>query len=140
MSLDKESASLPAAAMKRFADKVAESRGLRIDGGCRNLFSECCSEFIHLLSSEAAEVSKDDGKKTMLPRHVTNAMEKLGLGQFLERIEEEYQSELAQLDKTKKILHDRKMKRDALVDDEELAREQLRLFDLARNTGSDAHR
>ena len=47
----------------------------RLSQECRELFVECCTEFINLVSSESLDVSEKDGKKIIGPEHVIKAVE-----------------------------------------------------------------
>ena len=47
----------------------------RLSTECRELFVECCTEFINLLSSESLEASEKDKKKIIGPEHVIKAVE-----------------------------------------------------------------
>jgi histone H3/H4 len=50
----------------------------RLSQQCRELFVECCTEFINLVSSESLDVSEKDGKKIIGPEHVIKAVEVRG--------------------------------------------------------------
>ncbi len=44
----------------------------------RELILNCCTEFIHLISSEANEVCNQRNKKTINAEHVLEALDRLG--------------------------------------------------------------
>mmetsp|Transcript_39624 Transcript_39624/g.86344 ORF Transcript_39624/g.86344 Transcript_39624/m.86344 type:complete len:130 (+) Transcript_39624:381-770(+) len=55
----------------------------RMTSEVRDLFVECCTEFINLVSSEANEISTKEDKKTISPEHVMNALTALGFDRYL---------------------------------------------------------
>jgi len=62
----------------------------------RDLLSECCVEFIHLIASEANEICEKDTKKTIAGEHVVSALESLGFEDYVSEIKEvlnEYQKQ-----------------------------------------------
>ena len=48
----------------------------------------CCTEFIHLISSESNEICNAQQKKTISAEHVLAALERLGYGDFRKDAEE----------------------------------------------------
>merc|ERR1712129_137660 len=56
--------------------------------GARELVLNCCSEFIHLVSSESNDICNNQQKKTISAEHVLLALEKLGYGEFRKDAEE----------------------------------------------------
>ena len=48
----------------------------------------CCTEFIHLISSESNDICNQQQKKTISAEHVLAALEKLGYGDFRKDAEE----------------------------------------------------
>lgn len=48
----------------------------------------CCTEFIHLISSESNDICNQQQKKTISAEHVLVALEKLGYGDFRKDAEE----------------------------------------------------
>jgi hypothetical protein len=62
----------------------------------RDLLSECCVEFIHLIASEANEICEKDTKKTIAGEHVVSALQSLGFEDYVSEIKEvlnEYQKQ-----------------------------------------------
>jgi hypothetical protein len=49
----------------------------------RDLIADCCVEFIHLISSEANEISEKESKKTISGDHVISALKSLGYEDFI---------------------------------------------------------
>jgi len=57
---------------------------VRISNDARELITQCATQFIHLLSSEASEIcEKIHNKKTIAPEHAFSAMENLGFGSMV---------------------------------------------------------
>ncbi|MBW0532640.1 hypothetical protein O181_072355 [Austropuccinia psidii MF-1] len=54
----------------------------------KELISECCKEFITLISSEANEICEEDAKKTISPEHIIDALKTLGFDNFVAEVED----------------------------------------------------
>ena len=61
---------------------------IRVANEARELVLNCCTEFIHLISSESNEICNGQQKKTISAEHVLAALEKLGFGDFKKDAEE----------------------------------------------------
>lgn len=55
---------------------------IRVANESRELILNCCTEFIHLLSSEANEICNQKNKKTISAEHILDALDKLGFNDF----------------------------------------------------------
>lgn len=102
---------------------------VRIANEARELVLNCCTEFIHLLSSEANEICNQMHKKTINAEHVLVALEKLGFS--------DYQAEAeAVLKDCKAVAAKRRRQSTRLenlgIPEEELLRQQQELFAKAR--------
>ncbi|KAK9869449.1 hypothetical protein WA026_003203 [Henosepilachna vigintioctopunctata] len=102
---------------------------VRIANEARELILNCCTEFIHLLSSEANEICNQLNKKTINAEHVLMALEKLGFS--------DYQAEAeAVLKDCKAVAAKRRRQSTRLenlgIPEEELLRQQQELFAKAR--------
>ena len=71
---DDEELSIPRAALNKMIKELAPN--VRVANDARELILNCCTEFIHLISSEANELCNKQQKKTISPEHVLE-------GQFL---------------------------------------------------------
>ena len=60
--------SVPRAALNKMIKELLPS--VRVSNDSRELILNCCTEFIHLLSSEANDVCNKSLKKTISPEHV----------------------------------------------------------------------
>lgn len=60
--------SIPRAAMNKMIKEVVPN--IRVANDARELILNCCTEFIHLISSEANDVCNKKNKKTISPEHV----------------------------------------------------------------------
>lgn len=65
---EEEDLTLPRASLNKLIKETLPD--LRVSNEVRELILQCCTEFIHLLSSEANEVCKSQQKKTMSSEHV----------------------------------------------------------------------
>lgn len=54
----------------------------------RDIITDACVEFIHLISSEANEVCEKDGKKMIAGEHVITALKNLGFEEYVQELTE----------------------------------------------------
>lgn len=66
-TLDDE-VTIPRAALNKMMKEILPH--VRVAGDARELILNCCTEFIHLISSEANEICNKQSKKTISPEHV----------------------------------------------------------------------
>lgn len=95
----------------------------------RELILNCCTEFIHLISSEANEVCNQRNKKTINAEHVLEALDRLGFKDYKQEAE-------AVLNDCKQVAAKRRRQSTRLenlgIPEEELLRQQQELFAKAR--------
>ena len=60
--------SIPRAALNKMIKELIPS--IRVANDARELILNCCTEFIHLVSSEANEICNKQNKKTISPEHI----------------------------------------------------------------------
>ncbi|GLV42413.1 Negative Cofactor 2beta [Carabus blaptoides fortunei] len=118
---------LPRASINKMIKELVPS--VRIANEARELILNCCTEFIHLLSSEANDICNQNHKKTINAEHVLQALERLGFG--------DYQAEAeAVLKDCKAVAAKRRRQSTRLenlgIPEEELLRQQQELFAKAR--------
>lgn len=65
---DDDELSIPRASLNKFIKELAPN--VRVANDARELILNCCTEFIHLISSEANELCNKQMKKTISPEHV----------------------------------------------------------------------
>ena len=65
---DDDDPNIPRAALNKMIRECAPN--VRVANDARELISSCCTEFIHLISSEANEFCNAQQKKTIAPVHV----------------------------------------------------------------------
>ncbi|RKP03274.1 hypothetical protein CXG81DRAFT_9742, partial [Caulochytrium protostelioides] len=95
----------------------------------RDVLSDCCVEFIHLISSEANDVCEKTAKKTIAGEHVLQALENLGFGDFVPDVRDVYEEHTHSL-KEREV---RSLKqRNIGLSAEELQRAQEALFAQAK--------
>lgn len=95
----------------------------------RELILNCCTEFIHLISSEANEVCNERNKKTINAEHVLEALDRLGFKDYKQDAE-------TVLNDCKAVAAKRRRQSTRLenlgIPEEELFRQQQELFAKAR--------
>ncbi|KAI9340409.1 histone-fold-containing protein [Zopfochytrium polystomum] len=62
----------------------------------KDLLTECCVEFIHLVSTEANEVCEKDARKTIAGEHIITALKNLGYEEYIEELTEVYEDHMKQ--------------------------------------------
>ena len=65
---DDDDLSIPRAALNKMIKELVPN--IRVANESRELILNCCTEFIHLVSSEANEICNKQQKKTISPDHV----------------------------------------------------------------------
>lgn len=102
---------------------------IRVANESRELILNCCTEFIHLISSEANEVCNMRNKKTINAEHVLEALDRLGFKDYKQDAE-------AVLNDCKAVAAKRRRQSTRLenlgIPEEELWRQQQELFAKAR--------
>ncbi|XP_023337999.1 protein Dr1 [Eurytemora carolleeae] len=118
---------IPRAAMNKMIKEILPN--IRVANEARELVLSCCTEFIHLVSSESNEVCNQQQKKTISAEHVFAALHKLGFGDFVKEAEEV-------LSECKESAAKRRRQSTRLenlgIPEEELLRQQQELFAKAR--------
>lgn len=102
---------------------------IRVANESRELILNCCTEFIHLISSEANEVCNQRNKKTINAEHVLEALDRLGFKDYKQEAE-------TVLNDCKAVAAKRRRQSTRLenlgIPEEELLRQQQELFAKAR--------
>lgn len=102
---------------------------IRVANESRELILNCCTEFIHLISSEANDVCNTLNKKTINAEHVLEALDRLGFRDYKHEAE-------AVLNDCKAVAAKRRRQSTRLenlgIPEEELLRQQQELFAKAR--------
>ena len=65
---EEDDLSIPRAALNKMIKELVPN--VRIANDARELILNCCTEFIHLVSSEANDICNKQNKKTINPEHV----------------------------------------------------------------------
>ena len=66
--MEDDELNIPSAALNKMIKELVPN--VRIANEARELILNCCTEFIHLVSSEANEICGKQTKKTISPEHV----------------------------------------------------------------------
>ncbi|KAH9401250.1 Down-regulator of transcription 1 [Tyrophagus putrescentiae] len=121
---DDEELTIPRAAINKLIKEVVPD--VRVANDSRELILQCCSEFIHRITTEANTICEGQQKKTMSAEHVLAALDKLGFSHYKTEAES--------------VVNDcrRKRRRQSTrlehlgIPEEELLRQQQELFAKAR--------
>nr|CAG4642235.1 EOG090X0LUS [Eurycercus lamellatus] len=122
-----EELTIPRAAMNKMIKEIVPS--VRVANEARELILNCCSEFIHLLASEANDICTQQQKKTINAEHILGALDRLGFTDYRTDAE-------AVLKDCKAVAAKRRRQSTRLenlgIPEEELLRQQQELFARAR--------
>lgn len=122
-----EDVTLPRAALNKMIKELVPN--VRVANDARELILNCCTEFIHLLSSEANEICLKREKKTISPEHILAALDSLGFASYLEDCR-------SVLEECKTVAAKKRRQSNRLenlgIPEEELLRQQMELFAKAR--------
>ena len=83
---DDDELTIPRVAMNKMVKELLPN--IRVANDARELILNCCTEFIHLISSESNDICNQQQKKTISAEHVLAALDKLGYGDFRKDAEE----------------------------------------------------
>lgn len=118
---------IPRAAVNKMIKELLPN--VRVANEARELILNCCTEFIHLLSSEANDICNQQQKKTINAEHILLALDKLGFG--------DYRADAEAVLKDCKAMAAKKRRKSTRLEnlgipEEELLRQQQELFAKAR--------
>ncbi|XP_037937688.1 protein Dr1-like [Teleopsis dalmanni] len=126
-STDDDELTLPRASINKIIKELVPN--VRVANESRELLLNCCTEFIHLISSESNEVCNQRNKKTINAEHVLEALDRLGFRDYKQEAE-------AVLNDCKEVAAKRRRQSTRLenlgIPEEELLRQQQELFARAR--------
>ncbi|XP_075227060.1 negative cofactor 2beta isoform X1 [Lycorma delicatula] len=124
---EEDELTLPRASINKMIKEILPQ--VRVANEARDLVLTCCTEFIHLVSSEANDICNQQMKKTINAEHIFAALDRLGFGDY--RAEAE-----AVLRDCKAVAAKRRRQSTRLenlgIPEEELLRQQQELFAKAR--------
>ncbi|XP_078603944.1 protein Dr1-like [Branchiostoma floridae x Branchiostoma japonicum] len=124
---------IPRAAINKLIKELVPN--IRVANDSRELILNCCTEFIHLVASEANEICTKEGKKTISPEHILAALESLGFGSYTEDVR-------SVLEECKTVAAKKRRASTRLenlgIPEEELFRQQQELFAKARQQQAEA--
>lgn len=125
--LEEDELTLPRASINKMIKEILPN--IRVANESRELILNCCTEFIHLISSEANEVCNSQQKKTINSEHVLSALDRLGFSDYIPDAD-------AVLQDCKAVAAQRRRQSTRLenlgIPEEELLRQQQELFARAR--------
>ncbi|XP_018009523.1 protein Dr1 [Hyalella azteca] len=118
---------IPRAAVNKYIREICPN--VRVGFDTRELLLQCCSEFIHVISSEANQACSEEQKKTITAEHIFKALHKLGFSDYVAEAE-------AVLRDCKALAAKKRRKSSRLenlgIPEEDLLRQQQELFAKAR--------
>ncbi|CAB3367442.1 protein Dr1 [Cloeon dipterum] len=124
---EEDELTLPRASINKIIKEIIPN--IRVAQDSRELILNCCTEFIHLISSEANEICNQNQKKTINAEHVLQALDKLGFGDYRHPAE-------TVLKECKSVAAKRRRQSTRLenlgIPEDELLRQQQALFAKAR--------
>jgi len=123
-SNEDEELSLPRASVNKMIKDALPN--IRVANDVRDMIMNCCTEFIHLVSSEANQVCMAQQKKTINAEHLLTALDDLGFGAYRTQVEE-----VVKDCKSKKRRQSTRLE-NLGIPEEELLRQQQELFAKAR--------
>ncbi|XP_053751297.1 LOW QUALITY PROTEIN: protein Dr1-like [Panthera pardus] len=130
---NEDALTIPRAAINKM---IKETLPNLVANDARELVVNYCTEFIHLVSSEANEICNKSEKKTISPEHVIQAPESLGSGSYISQVKEVLQE-------CKTVALKRRKTSSCLENlgtpEEELLRQQQELFAKARQQQAALH-
>lgn len=119
--------SIPRAALNKMIKELVPN--VRVANDARELILNCCTEFIHLVSSEANDICNKQQKKTINPEHVLAALDSLGFSSYKDEAK-------AVMEEAKAVAAKKRRQSTRLenlgIPEEELLRQQQELFAKAR--------
>lgn len=75
-----EELTIPRAAINKLIKEIVPD--IRVANDSREFIVQCCSEFIHKITSESNSICESQQKKTMSAEHVLSALDKLGFSHY----------------------------------------------------------
>jgi len=124
---DDDELSIPRAALNKMIKELVPN--VRVATDARELIMACCTEFIHVLSSEANDLCERQQKKTISAEHILTALDNLGFGCYRDEAQTVLQEAKAVAAKKRRA----STKLENLgIPEEELLRQQQELFAKAR--------
>lgn len=122
--------SLPKATVNKLISEMLPP-GIQCPKETRELLLDCCTEFIHLVSSEANEVCERAARKTISPEHVVEALKSLGFASYVDDVTASYEAAQEQAKEKERVRGSTKLDKTGLTE-EELLKQQEELFEQAR--------
>ncbi|XP_063933704.1 uncharacterized protein LOC135145510 [Zophobas morio] len=98
---------------------------VRCANDAKELIVSCCTEFIHLLTSESNDLCTKENKRTICPDHILKALKTLGFNEYVQAVEEVF---LKHKQETIDLRKAKAKEPKHLMTQEELARKQQELF------------
>ena len=120
MSDDEHDVGLPKSSVGRYLRDTLPAQ-TRCSQETRDLIATCCTEFIHMVATQANKIATEQGKTMLTANIVTAALDELGFGAYVDQAAEAGASFRA-------AAQSRKSSRQRAVSQEDLLREQEALW------------
>lgn len=121
--------SLPKATVQKIISEILP-KGMAISKEAREAVTECCIEFIMMLSTQLNDIAEKEAKKTIALDHVVKALEELDFKNYLDIIHKV-------LDEHRELVKGKEKKNNKFQNsgllEEELLRQQEELFKKSRD-------
>lgn len=105
---------------------------MRVAGDSVDLIVQCCNEFVHLISTQANEVSEAEKKNTINPEHILRALEQLGFNTFVDDVGAAWEEWKGEKKEHQKLASKKSAALDSGLTQEQLVELQRKLFSEAR--------
>ncbi|CAF3310413.1 unnamed protein product [Rotaria socialis] len=102
---------------------------IRVSGEAKEIFVQCCNEFIHTLALQANTVCEQQTKRLVHPDHIVTALNNMGFGSYKTKCLNAMETAQEEIAKKRRKLHG---KPTSIYTDEELRQKQELLFQQAR--------
>jgi len=124
---ESEDLNIPRAAINKMIKDTVPN--FRVANDARDLITNCCTEFIRLIATQANEACEREQKRTITPDHLLTALDNVGFQDYKADIIDVYRD-------CKEVVAKRRNKNNRLencgISEEELLRQQQELFARAR--------
>jgi len=128
---DDSEVSLPKSTLQKTIKDLLPA-DMRVAGDAVDLLVQCCNEFVHLVSTQANEVSETEKRSTINPEHIVRALEQLGFTSYLGEVNGVWEEWKGEKKEHQKLVSKKSAALDSGLTQEQLVELQKKLFEEAR--------
>ncbi|GAB4820817.1 hypothetical protein N2152v2_007863 [Parachlorella kessleri] len=128
---DDSEVSLPKSTLQKTIKDLLPA-DMRVAGDAVDLLVQCCNEFVHLVSTQANEVSEHEKRSTINPEHIVRALEQLGFTSYLGDVSGVWEEWKGEKKEHQKLVSKKSAALDSGLTQEQLVELQKKLFEEAR--------